>query len=59
MFVILLINFGVWLIVTFTVFNSSFLIWCFVYTYISFFGTLIGDLIIISRNELVNKRKNL
>ncbi|MBU3091828.1 DUF2651 family protein [Clostridium sp. CM028] len=45
--------------VTFTVFNSSFLIWCFVYTLISFFGTLIGDLIIISRNELVNKRKNL
>lgn len=59
MFVILLINFGIWLIVTFTIFNSSFLIWCFVYTFISFFGTLIGDLIIISKSGLVNKRKNL
>ena len=57
MSVILLINFGGWLIATFIIFDPSFLIWCFVYTLISFFGTLIGDLIIIAKNEFVNKRK--
>lgn len=34
------------LIATFTVFNSSFLIWCFVYTVISYIGTFVGDLIV-------------
>ena len=37
------IIFCVYLIATFTVFNSSFLIWCFVYTGISLIGTLIAD----------------
>lgn len=32
-----------YLILTFTVFNSSFLIWCFVYTGIALIGTLIAD----------------
>ncbi|MFT5875329.1 MAG: hypothetical protein ACI8WT_004312 [Clostridium sp.] len=59
MFAILLINFVFWLIAAFTIFNSSFLIWCFVYTFISFLGTVIGDLIIIFKNEFTRKRKNL
>lgn len=33
--------FLLWLILTFTVFNSSFLIWIFVYTILAFLGTLI------------------
>lgn len=59
MLVILLINFVFWMIVTFTVFNSSFLIWCFIYTFISMFGTLVGDLIIIHMEGVSDKRKNL
>jgi hypothetical protein len=59
MLVILIVNTVFWLIVTFTMFDSNFLIWCFIYTFIAFFGTLIGDLIIISKIEFVNKRKNL
>lgn len=44
--IILGIVFIVYLIATYTVFNSSFLIWCFVYTGISLIGTLIADLIL-------------
>ena len=43
--VILLITFVCCLIATFTLFNSSFLIYCFVYTFISLLGTFIGDLV--------------
>lgn len=35
-----------YLIATFTIFNSSFLRWCFVYTFISFLATLLADLIL-------------
>lgn len=35
--------FIVYLVLTFTVFNSSFLFWCFVYTGIALIGTLIAD----------------
>lgn len=44
--IILSVVFIGYLISTFTIFNSSFLIWCFVYTGISLVGTLIADLII-------------
>lgn len=44
--IILTIVFIGYLIATFTLFNSSFLIWCFVYTGISLVGTLIADLIL-------------
>lgn len=57
--IILLINFVCWLIATFTIFNSSFLIYCFIYTFISLLGTLIGDLIIKFKNKFISKRKNL
>lgn len=53
--IILLINFSCWLIATFTIFNSSFIIYCFIYTFISFIGTLIGDLIIYLRKNLLHK----
>lgn len=43
--------FGGFLVATFTIFNSSFLIWCFVYTVISYIGTLIGDFILKYRNK--------
>ena len=43
--------FGVFLVATFTIFNSSFLIWCFVYTVISYIGTIIGDFILKYRNK--------
>ncbi|MEK6264332.1 MAG: YbeF family protein [Clostridium sp.] len=59
MLVILIVNIVFWLIVAFTMFDSNFIIWCFIYTFIAFFGTLIGDLIIISKNEFINKRKSL
>ncbi|MGH4137364.1 DUF2651 family protein [Clostridium sp.] len=59
MFVILMINFVFWVIATFTIFNSSFLIWCFIYTFISMFGTLIGDLIIIHKEVVISKREKL
>ncbi|WP_414648694.1 DUF2651 family protein [Clostridium sp.] len=53
--IILLINFSCWLIATFTIFNSSFIIYCFIYTFISFIGTLICDLIIYLRKNLLHK----
>jgi hypothetical protein len=59
MLVILIVNIVFWLIVAFTIFDSNFLIWCFIYTFIAFFGTVIGDLILIFKNEFVNKRKSL
>ena len=57
--IILLINFVWWLIGTFTIFNSSFLIYCFIYTVISLVGTLIADLIIKYKNKFLSERKNL
>ena len=51
--IVLMINFVFWLILTITIFNSTFLIWCFVYTFISFIGTIIGDLIIKFKNMLM------
>lgn len=56
---ILLINFVCWSVATFTIFNSSFLIYSFIYTFISLLGTLIADLIIKSKNKFINERKNL
>lgn len=44
--IILSIVFIGYLIATFTIFNSTFFIWCFIYTLISFIGTLIADLIL-------------
>ena len=44
--IILSIVFVGYLIATFVLFNSTFLIWCFVYTGISLTGTLIADLIL-------------
>lgn len=55
--VILLINFICFLIATFTIFNSSFLIYCFIYTFISLLGTLIGDLILKFKHKSIRKRK--
>jgi len=49
--IILSIVFIGYLIATFTLFNSSFLIWCFVYTGISLVGTLIADLILKYKKE--------
>lgn len=44
--IILSVVFIGYLIATFTLFNSSFLIWCFVYTGISLVGAFIADLIL-------------
>ena len=41
--VIITAVFAGYLIATFTVFNSSFLIWCFVYTVLAAIGTLLAD----------------
>ena len=49
--IILSVVFTVYLIATFTLFNSSFLIWCFVYTGISLVGTLIEDLILKDKKK--------
>ena len=57
--IILLINFVGWLIATFAIFNSSFLIYCFIYTLISLLGTFIADLIIKFKNKIISERKNL
>ena len=46
--IILSIVFVGYLIATFTIFNSSFLIWCFIYTLIAFLGTLVADIILKS-----------
>lgn len=50
--IILSIVFIGYLVATFTLFNSSFLIWCFVYTGISLVGTLIADLILKYKKNL-------
>ena len=42
--VILVICFLVWFIATLFIFDASFLKWCFIYTFISLLGTLVGDL---------------
>lgn len=44
--IILSVVFVGYLIATFTIFNSSFLMWCFVYTLISLIATLLADLIL-------------
>ena len=54
---ILLINFVFWLVLTFTVFNSSFLIYCFVYTFVALLGTLMGELIILVKNKFISRKK--
>lgn len=49
--IILSATFIIYLILTFTVFNSSFLIWCFVYTGIAFVGTLNADIALRALNK--------
>ena len=44
--IILSVVFVGYLIATFTIFNSTFLMWCFVYTFISLLATLLSDLIL-------------
>lgn len=44
--IVLSIAFIGYLIATFILFNSTFLIWCFVYTFISLVGTFSADLIL-------------
>jgi hypothetical protein len=44
--IILSVVFIGYLIATYTLFNSTFLIWCFVYTLISLFGSLFADLML-------------
>ena len=43
---ILIINFIIWVIAAFTVFNTSFLIYTLAYTVIALIGVLIADLIL-------------
>jgi len=38
-----------YLVATFVIFNSTFLIWCFIYTGIAIIGTLIADQIHLKR----------
>lgn len=42
-----------YLITMLTIFNSTFLIWCFIYTFISLIGTLLADLILKYRKNLL------
>lgn len=51
--IILSVVFIGYLISTFTIFNSSFLIWCFVYTGISLVGTLIADLVFKVKKKFI------
>ena len=44
--IVLSVVFVGYLIATFTIFNSSFLIWCFIYTFISLIATFLADLIL-------------
>ncbi|MBU3097899.1 MULTISPECIES: DUF2651 family protein [Clostridium] len=55
--VILFTTFVCCLVATFTMFNSSFLIYCFIYTLISLLGTLLGDVILKTKNNFIRKRK--
>ncbi|MDP4178578.1 MAG: DUF2651 family protein [Bacillota bacterium] len=57
--IILSIVFILYLAATFIIFNSSFLIWCFIYTGISAIGTLIADLIIKCKKKLINVSRKL
>lgn len=49
-YIVVVITFIVWLIATFTIFNSSFLIWVFIYSAL----TLIGS-VIVSINKKQDK----
>jgi len=49
-YIVVVITFIVWLIATFTIFNSSFLIWVFIYSAL----TLIGS-VIVSVNKKQDK----
>ena len=51
MYIVVGITFLVWLIATFTIFNSSFLIWVFVYSIISLVGAGIVYSIQNSKNK--------
>jgi hypothetical protein len=44
--IILSMVFLAYLIAAFVIFNSTFLIWCFVYTAIALIGTLVADLVL-------------
>ncbi|MBU3154282.1 YbeF family protein [Clostridium estertheticum] len=55
--VVLFTTFVCCLVATFTIFNSSFLIYCFIYTFISLLGTLLGDVILKTKNNFIRKRK--
>ncbi|MBZ9607891.1 DUF2651 family protein [Clostridium estertheticum] len=55
--IILLISFICCLIETFTVMGSIFLIYCFIYTFISLLRTFVADLIIICKNKRINHKK--
>jgi len=54
--VILLICFFGWLIATLFIFEASFLKWCFIYTFISLLGTLVGDLELAKIKEITNRK---
>jgi membrane-associated HD superfamily phosphohydrolase len=53
--IILSMVFLAYLIGTFVIFNSTFLIWCFVYTAIALIGTLVADLVHFIGVKLINK----
>jgi len=56
--IVLSVIFIGYLISTFAVFNnSSFIIWCFIYTVIALFGTLISDLILKCKKRLLRQDK--
>jgi len=57
--IILLINLVFWFILTLTIFNSTFLIYCFIYSIISLTGTFAGDLINKLKSKLVIIKKSL
>jgi hypothetical protein len=54
--VILLICFFAWFIATLFIFEASFLKWCFIYTFISLLGTLVGDLELAKIKEITNRK---
>ena len=49
--IILISCFFIWFTATLFMFEPNFLKWCFIYTFISFFGTLVADL------EIANMKK--
>lgn len=50
---IIFLVFLFYLILTYTVFNSSFLIYCFGYVAIALLGTLLADLVMKSKDNLL------